>query len=272
MQLSELTWDQIDRLSRDTVVVVPIAAMEQHGRHLPIATDSLLLGEIVRRVSQRSELNVLFTPLQWLGNSDHHLDFPGTLSAAPRTYLDLISGMMENLLRHGFRRIVLLNGHGGNDVPGRQAVFEIRQKYRDRRDLLLAMTTYWNANGGLPTTGVALAEDSTVTAPAKSGHGTQRTFVQHEMGHACEWETSMILAVSPHLVGEIASLPAVGQGRSPVGATRGWITAERTAEGYIGDPSAATIEKGEWLLSTFADNVAVFLQRAIDWDGRDWNW
>ena len=84
----------------------------------------------------------------WLGNSQHHIDFAGTMSAAPRTYLDTLSDMAENLLIHGFRRIVLLNGHGGNIVPAQQAVFEVRQKYRWRSDLLLLAATYWTLGAG----------------------------------------------------------------------------------------------------------------------------
>ena len=84
MQLFEMNWPGIASLSKDTPVVFPIAALEQHGRHMPLFTDSLLLGEVIRRASERLADSVLFAPLMWLGNSDHHLDFPGTLSAAPR--------------------------------------------------------------------------------------------------------------------------------------------------------------------------------------------
>ena len=100
---------------------------------MPLFTDSLLLGEVVRRVAERLGDRVLFAPLQWLGNSDHHLDFPGTLSAAPRVYLDLLNDLLENFLAHGFRRLVFVNGHGGNIVPGQQAVFEVRQRHRAAR-------------------------------------------------------------------------------------------------------------------------------------------
>ena len=79
----------------------------------------------------------------WLGNLHHHLDFASTLSAAPRTYLDLLGDLIDNFVAHGFRRIVLLNGHGGNIVPASQAVFEARQRYRGRDDLLLLGATYW---------------------------------------------------------------------------------------------------------------------------------
>src|SRR5262245_17870717 len=112
-----MTWPQVAALSRDTPAVVPIAALEQHGRHMPVFTDSLLLGEVVHRAKEALKDRVLFTPLMWLGNSHHHMDFPGTLSASPRVYLDLVTDLAEILLTHGFRRIILLNGHGGNIVP-----------------------------------------------------------------------------------------------------------------------------------------------------------
>ena len=86
-------------------------------------------------------------PVLWLGNSDHHLDFPGTLSAPPRPYLDVLVGLAENVLRHGFKRVVFFNGHGGNDVPGRQVVFELRQRHRDTDGLLLLFATYWSLGG-----------------------------------------------------------------------------------------------------------------------------
>ena len=69
---------------------------------------------------------MLFAPMMWLGNSEHHLDFAGTMSAAPRVYLDLLRDLVENFLFHNFTRIVLINGHGGNIVPSQQAVFELR--------------------------------------------------------------------------------------------------------------------------------------------------
>ena len=124
MHLQEMSWPAVAAASKDVPVVVPIAAVEQHGRHLPVFTDSMLLGEVVRRASESLGDRVIWTPLLWLGNSHHHLDFPGTLSAAPRTYLDLLGDLIDNLVVHGFRRIVLLNGHGGNIVPAQQAVFE----------------------------------------------------------------------------------------------------------------------------------------------------
>jgi creatinine amidohydrolase len=117
MQLLELPWPRVNELSRELPVVIPIAAVEQHGHHLPVYTDSFLLGEVVRRAHEKVANKILLAPLQWLGNSEHHLDFPGTMTASPRAYLDLLRDMVGNFLFHGFKTIVLLNGHGGNMVP-----------------------------------------------------------------------------------------------------------------------------------------------------------
>ncbi|MFN0125265.1 MAG: creatininase family protein [Verrucomicrobiales bacterium] len=248
MNLVDLTWPAVASLPPDTPVVIPVAALEQHGHHLPVFTDSLLLGEIVRRVEPRCGEHVLFAPLQWIGNSDHHLDFPGTLSAAPRVYLDLLHSLAENFLRHGFRRLIFLNGHGGNDIPGRQVVFELRQRHRDRIDLLLLFATYW-----------ALGEERV------------NGLVQAEMGHACEWETSMMLRLHPSLVGDYASAAPIEPGRPFLPAARGWTTRDRSGPGHIGHPQAATAEKGEYLLGRFADDVTALLERVIRWDGCSWS-
>lgn len=251
MQLAELSWPAVHALSKDTPVIFPIAALEQHGGHLPVFTDSLLLGEIVRRSAERLGDRVLWATLMWLGNSDHHLDFAGTLSAAPRVYLDLLNGLVENFIQHGFKRLVFINGHGGNDVPGKQAVFELRQRHRARNDLLLLFTTYWSLGG----------------EPWKNEASIQ----QREMGHACEWETSMIMRIRPELVGDVSKLQTVEFGRGFAPASRGWITKDRSAPGHIGSPQLATREKGEVIFATFTDDVVSLLERVIRWDGKSWN-
>ncbi len=250
MHLSELAWPAIERLSKDIPVVIPIAAVEQHGHHLPLLTDSMLLGEIVRRVEQELAEQILVTPLMWLGNSDHHLDFPGTLSCPPRVYLDLLQGLVNNLISHGFHRLLLLNGHGGNDVPGKQVIFEVRQQFRQRRDLLLLFTTYWSLGG----------------RPWESMPALQ----QREMGHACEWETSMILRIAPELVGNYREATVVEPGNPFLPAARGWITKDRSEPGHIGWPHLATVEKGERLFEVFSDDVKQLLLRIKHWDGTSW--
>ena len=251
MNLAEMNWPSVAALSKDTPVVIPIAALEQHGHHLPVFTDSMLLGEIIRRVSEAMRDKVLFAPLMWLGNSHHHMDFAGTMSAEPRTYLDLLCSMIDNMLFHGFRRILLINGHGGNDTPGKQATFEMRQRYRQRDDLLLAFTTYWGLG----------------TEPWK----TDPSFHQRKMGHACEWETSMILRIAPHLVGDYKNAPVIEPGNPFEPATRAWITKDRSQIGHIGWPHLASPEKGEILFDLFSKDIMALLQRIQNWDGKSWN-
>lgn len=246
-----MKWTDVAALSRDTPIVIPVAALEQHGHHMPLFTDSLLLGEIVRRIKGPLSKSVLFTPLMWLGNSHHHLDFPGTMSASPRLYLDLLIDMVENFLMHDFKRFVILNGHGGNIVPASQAMFELRQKYRDRSDLLLLSTTYWTLGG----------------EPNKRNPDIK----QASMGHACEWETSMMLRLAPNLVGDLQSVKPVDFGVAFAPGNRAWITKDRTEAGHIGDPRWATAEKGETIFSAFSESVVTYMERVIRWDGKHWD-
>lgn len=252
MNLSEMTWPQVAALDRNTPVVFPIAALEQHGRHMPLFTDSLLLGEIVRRLQQRPiAAHIVLAPLQWLGNSHHHLDMPGTLSAEPRNYLNLLHDLAECVLMHGFRRVVFINGHGGNTTPSQQAIFELRQKYRHRQDLLLAALTYWDS-----------------IRPTEHIQG----LTQQQMGHACEWETSMMLALHPELVAtDPEQVPDVPFGTGAAPAYRGWTMADRSEPGHIGSAAAATATKGEDLFNVFTTGVADFLERIVAWDGQGWD-
>jgi creatinine amidohydrolase len=247
----ELPAPEIRDLAPDTPIVFPIAAIEQHGPHLPVMTDTLLTQGLIDRIEPRLHDRVLFAPVQWFGNSHHHLDFNGTLSAAPRTYLDMLCSLMDNAIEQGFRRIVFINGHGGNDVPAKQATFEIRQKYSHREDLLLLMTTYWGL-GVEPWT-------------------TDPTIVQRDMGHACEWETSMVLQLRPDLVRDYKGLESVSTGNPFRPGVRAWKTQDRTVPGYIGEPRFATKEKGALLLDLFSDALVTWLERVVAWDGQSWD-
>lgn len=251
MNLSELTWPDVAALSRDTPVIFPVAALEQHGRHMPLFTDSMLMGEIARRAEAVFGERALFAPLQWLGNSHHHMDFPGTLSAEPRVYLDLLCGLLENFIAHGFKRLLIVNGHGGNDVPGKQAVFEVRQRHRERNDLLLLFCTYWNLD-----------------AEAHQAHGGLH---QKQMGHACEWETSMVLRLAPHLVKNHQDVPPQEFGGAFEPASRGWTMRERSEHGHVGDPRSASPDKGEALFQVFTRGTVSLIERMIAWDGKSWN-
>ena len=172
MQLQEMSWPAVGAVSKDIPVVVPIAAVEQHGPHLPVFTDSMLLGEVVRRAADLRRSRGL-DPAFLAGEFAPPPRFRRHPLGGAATYLDVLGDLIDNLVVHGFRRVVLLNGHGGNIVPAQQAVFEARQRYRHADDLLLLAATYWLL-GGKPD-------------------GVDPRSRRSDMGHACEWETSMIL-------------------------------------------------------------------------------
>jgi creatinine amidohydrolase len=254
MELTDLAWPAVAALPKTTPVIFPIAALEQHGKHMPVFTDSLLLGEVIRRVKLTPVASkCLFAPLQWLGNSHHHLDFPGSLSMSPRAYLDMLKDLATCFIRHGFSRIVFVNGHGGNIVPYQQALFELKQDLRDRRDLLLLGLTYWDAAGN----------------PSQ----TMTNLVQKRMGHACEWETSMVLRLNPSLVvGDVTKVPDILHGKAFEPGYRAWVMPDRSEPGHIGAASAATAEKGEALFAHFAAGVAAYFERVVTWDGKVWDY
>ncbi|MBL9215198.1 MAG: creatininase family protein [Opitutaceae bacterium] len=249
-QLAEMSWTQVAAVGRDTPIVIPLGAFEQHGAHLPLATDALLVGEIARRAAESLAGRVLFAPVLWLGNSHHHIDFPGTLSASPRTYLDALNDLADNLIAHGFRRVVFLNGHGGNEVPGKQALFEARQRHRRNRRLLLLLATYWNL--------------------ADPGARSRLGLKQEHMRHACEWETSMMLRLAPRLVRNHRRVAPADPAAAFEPAFRAWVMPDRSARGHLGFPGEGSPEKGEALFRIFADGVVRLLERVIAWNGRSW--
>ena len=116
---------------------------------------------------------------------------------------------------------------------------------------MLLSATYWTA-GGDP-------------------NATDSSFRQNQMGHACEWETSMMLRIQPHLVGEYRAAMDVEWGRAFAPASRAWVTPDRSALGHIGYPQNASAEKGETLFRVFAASVVALLERIIAWDGKEWD-
>src|SRR6516162_6934528 len=114
MKFHELTWPLLRQVLRDRVVVLaPIAACEQHSRHLPTFTDTILVTAVADGTEQRMPNQILLLPTLWFGASSHHLPFGATLSAEVDTHILILCELLKCVLEQGHQRLLVLNGHGG---------------------------------------------------------------------------------------------------------------------------------------------------------------
>ncbi len=245
MLLQEMTWQQIDALNRSTVVVATFGAMEQHGPHLPLETDALIGREIARRLDIACGHRLLVLPTQWLGLSLHHMSFSGTVTASVETYLAMASEIVGSIARAGFRKILVINSHGGNVSALDLVLTKCREMYPSTR---IVGVTYWNA---------AASELSAIRESELGG-----------MGHACELETSLVLATRPELVRNDRIAPdgrqAVSEFAGKDMLKGGSISVSRhfseiSLYGAVGDPRTASAEKGELFFATIVDRLAALV-------------
>lgn len=253
MRLANARWPDLASLS-DRIFVVPLGSLEQHGKHLPLFTDSLIVGHVADRVEELCSDRIVLLPVQWLGHSPHHRRF-GCVSLDLMPYIDMIRGMCRSLIAIGARRILLLNGHGGNDIPCKAALRELKSEFESLKDLYVAYATYWN---------LAAAEFSTIRDSPPGG-----------MGHACEMETSIMLARHPDLVDMAQASrggPSEERGYRTVDMLRSepyFMIAEfdeLSETGVIGMPDFATTEKGAKFLEAAAQGVVRFLDQFAKWN------
>jgi creatinine amidohydrolase len=223
----EMTSPELRDVPRDAALVVaPVAACEQHSRHLPTGTDTILVTAVAEGVEARRPAQILLLPTLWLGASAHHLPLGATLSAEVGTHVSMIGDLLAALLDEGYLRFLVLNGHGGNVDTMHLSLRRLQPRYRGR---LLTAASYWD-----------LAEPEF----AALSRGPRKT-----MGHACEFETAMMLALRPELVRreEIDDDPPA---EDP--ALRGLFMADdmsqRTNHGGVGYPERATAEAGRAFL------------------------
>lgn len=227
MQLCNLTWPEVEKLGREIVVLYPIAALEQHSRHLPLQTDTLLCAAVARGIEAELPGETLLLPAQWLGASAHHLGMPGTLSAEFSTLSGAIVDPLRCLLLHGFTRLFVLNGHGGNGEVWRLALRQLRQ---EAPEALLCGADYWDLAG------------REIAGLLQGGRKT--------MGHACEVETSLMLHLHPELVrmGEIADDALEPSGPTSRGIWFPLDMRQQTKHGGNGEAGKATARTGRALL------------------------
>lgn len=254
--MTSVLWNELparmlnELAARDAIVLLPVASTEQHGPHLATGVDAVLCWEVCRRTAElvMPERPIVVAPTVWMGLAEHHVAFGGTFTLSVATWHAVLRDLCRSILRAGFRKIMIVNGHGGNITALNALTVELTREL----EAPIATTSYW-----------ALAHDS----------GAFESILQDQKGiqHACEAETSMMMAAAPDLV-FTAELPKAVGPQSSMGSALSkplnlWRSfKDQTPTGVLGDARRASAQKGERLLDTAARLMA---ERLIA--GEPWN-
>ncbi|RAI57032.1 creatininase family protein [Roseicella frigidaeris] len=236
------------RAAADALVIVPVASLEQHGPHLATGVDIILAGGVAARTAARiaaAGAPVVVTPVVWTGLAEHHMEFGGTVTLDYASFAAALGGIARSAARHGFRRVMLLNGHGGNA----EAVMVAASELSIALGIKVAAGTYWHM---VPE----------VIAPILER--------QSGLMHACEAETSMMLALRPDSVRLDRLAEAHGPASTRVEGQPPGLALRRSfraisESGVIGDARAASAEKGERLLEAISAAIAGLLLNPKLW-------
>jgi len=238
--IPEMTWEEVKEALREVeVAIVPVGSTEQHGLHLPLQSDTAFVLHICRRAAEEVYPIALVTPPIPIGISRHHMKFPGTLTLREETLIDVLMDVGWSLKQHGFRRIAIINGHGGNYHAMKIAAKKIWEEFK----VLTASLSYWEL------------------LPVEEASRIIETFRARHAGHACEFETSLSYVIQPELVrrdkirrGEGIET-SIYQGFLPLDVF------ERSETGLPrGDPTKASPEKGRKLLELIVRELSKFLR------------
>ena len=222
------------------VVILPVGSIEQHGRHLPVDTDIFIAEAVALSAAQTllQEIPVLVAPPIWTGVSPHHMHFTGTLTLSVDTFSQVIREVVTCMWQHGFRHILVLNGHGGNDQTLKSTTLKLGAE-----GIEIAAATYWD---------LAAAE------LAEMVEGERK-----KVGHACEIETSIMLYLRQEHVDMSTAVKDLGvpPTRMPTGGpVYFWPVFDPGTTGVSGDPTLATAEKGKAFLDVITKNLADFIR------------
>jgi creatinine amidohydrolase len=243
-ELARMTWRDAEvAFARARVALVPIGSTEQHGPHMTLDTDSAIAEAFARRLGEALGDDAILCPTIGLGMSEHHLNFAGTLTLRAPTLLGIIEDVIESLGDHGMRRVLLVNGHGGNLDALRLAA---RTANRDGKAEVAAVM--W----------AVLAADLIAERAATKRHA-----------HACDIETSVALAIAPQVVLQDrieapAPLPAEPPLAEPGARYDIPVPFEQwTSNGSLGDPRLANKELGDEIVALALSRATEFARRFI---------
>lgn len=235
--LAELTRDEVRRRAPSSTLILPTAAIEQHGPHLPLVTDTRIADGLASAVGRRAGelIDVCVAPTMPYGSSHHHHVYVA-MSLRSSTLLAVVRDLLESAVLAGFTRIFVLNAHGGNDEIVKLAAREIALSH----PVAIAANSYWSL----------------------VGNDLRAIWGDEPMpGHAGTFETSLMLAVAPHLVRESLrptdlDHPVMLSNRGTVAGTVALNGEWQRVDGYSDAPIAASAERGRTIYESIVDRVA----------------
>ena len=247
----ELTAEDLRaKAAANAIVVLPVASMEQHGPHLPVGVDTILCEGVCKGAAETvaAEVPAAVAPTLWCGMAEHHMAFGGTFTFDIPTYRAVLLAFLRNLERHGFKRVLIVNGHGGNIAALNAFLPDIARETA----LQVRAATYFE-----------LAAATDLAAVLEDQKGVQ---------HACEVETSLMMVLAPNLVRH-ERIPEAYDGLAASNTAGAWNLKparfrsfnDLTQSGVYGDARRASREKGEKLLAICVAGLAATLRDAGIW-------
>jgi creatinine amidohydrolase len=249
---AEHAWEEVGAAAREgAVAVLPCGSTEQHGPMLPLDTDIHIAQRAAedgaRVAGEKHGVRALVLPTLPFGLALHHLDFAGTISLSPETYITLLHEVLTCVVRHGFARIAVISGHGGNMAAIDLAIIRTVHRYRDERKLWVAQF-----KGHSDPVFARMSREIMEGQPSEGQPGI----------HAARWETSETLADRPDLVRrEKLERARMKVDRIPEWC---WLTRELSQTGAFGDPSMATAKLGERTWEAWGEAVGAFIKRLAE--------
>ncbi|WLR49678.1 creatininase family protein [Bacillus tianshenii] len=250
----EMTWPEVKEAVKDErVAIVPVAMIEEHGYHLPVDTDVVLANEVCMRAAKKIPEQVVVVPTINHGYAPHQMDFPGVISISSKTFINYVVDVCNSLAHQGFKRIILLNGHGSNVSLLHVATRQVMLAYED---VMCVSLSHWDLQ---PV--IDLVEK---IRESENPGG---------INHAGELETSMYLAINEDLVqmdkavrdldkykmSKYFWLDLVGKGEGRIAHMMPyWSMISET--GVLGDARPSTKEKGEKILQAAEDGFVEFIE------------
>jgi creatinine amidohydrolase len=239
--------------TRDWIAVLPTAAIEQHGPHLPVSTDFTINTGLVERVvrARPKDLPLTFLPVQAIGKSNEHIRSPGTLTLGWETYAKLLIDIGDSVARAGVRKLILANSHGGNIAVNDIVAREMRVRHG-----MICVSMSW----------ARLGQPDGVFTPFERDFGI----------HGGEMETSVMLALTPETVrmDKAKSFRSLQeklvtdgkQLRAHGPNAFGWLAQDLNPEGVVGDAALATADKGKASLDTMAERFLQLVREVYAFD------